>query len=358
MADRKGYLVLEDGSVFSGIITGGAGNTEGEVVFNTSMSGYEQVITDPSYAGQIVVMTYPLIGNYGVNPANTESDKPWVRGLVVNDLCDHSGHYEQEMSLEEYLEVNNLVCLRKVDTRAITRLIRERGTMGGLIVDSIEDIDTLVQKAQSIKGPAPGGYVMQVTRQDASVTGSGQRRIVLVDFGVKKSIIKSLVKRGCEVISVPADTAAEKILELKPDGVVLSNGPGDPRDCRFAVENIKDILGRVPVFGICLGHQLLALALGGNTYKMTFGHRGGNQPVKDLETGRVFITSQNHGYVVDEDSLKVPGVELSFKNINDGTVEGMRHNKLSFLSVQFHPEASPGPQDTCYLFDEFIKMTA
>jgi carbamoyl-phosphate synthase small subunit len=356
MAKKKGYLLLEDGTVYTGELIGNVDKAMGEVVFNTSMVGYEQIITDPSYAGQIIVMTYPLIGNYGVNPDNAESDRTWLRGLVVRELCSKSSHYEQKMSMEEYVLQNDLLCLTGVDTRAITRIIRSRGTMGGIILDSLENMDTLLNKPEELTEVPPEGFVMEVTRRHVSHLGSGEKRIVLLDFGTKKGIVSSFLERGCELIIVPADFSAKEILQLNPDGVVLSNGPGDPVECDYAIETAVNLLGKVPLLGICLGHQILSLALGGKTRKMVFGHRGANHPVKDLRTGRVYMTAQNHGYVVDENSLKESGAELIFVNINDGTVEGIVQRELRLLSVQFHPEASPGPQDTRFVIDDFLKM--
>jgi len=353
---QKGYLVLENGAVFEGLMLGSLAETGGEVVFNTAMVGYEQVMSDPSYAGQIVVMTYPLIGNYGINPAHMESEVMWLRGLVVRELCLEPEHYQSQMSLDQFLADKGLVCLTDVDTRALTRVLRTRGTMGGVIVPSLDDMHTLKEKARRAAKPPHGGHVLKVTSRQVRREGNGPKRVVLMDFGVKKSIISALVKRGCEVITVPADTDGGKIMEFAPHGLVLSNGPGDPRDCMYAVETVKSMLEKVPILGICLGHQLLALALGAETYKMRFGHRGGNHPVKDLHTGKVHITSQNHGYAVDEASLSRVGAYVSFRNLNDGTVEGLRHDELPVLSVQFHPEAAPGPQDTEYLFDSFLKL--
>lgn len=355
MPEQVGYLVLENGAVFQGKILGAVNTSVGEVVFNTSMVGYEQILTDPSYAGQIVVMTYPLIGNYGVNRNNLESLRSSVKGFIINDLCQGSQHYEQKMTLEEYFREEGITCLTGVDTRAITRIIRTSGTMGGVITTCLDDQDGLQEAARKLT-PPQGGYVMQVTRQGSIRMGSGKRRLVLLDFGTKKSIVDSLLARECEVIIVPANTEFSAIMAYEPHGVVLSNGPGDPQDCPYAIATARELLGKVPVFGICLGHQLLGLALGGNTRKMTFGHRGGNQPVKDLRSGRVYITSQNHGYMVDEESLAGVPVDVVFRNLNDGTVEGLMHREVPAMSVQFHPEAAPGPEDTEYLMDDFIHM--
>lgn len=356
----KGYLILEDGTQFQGTMIGNSGSTEGEVVFNTSMVGYDQIITDPSYAGQIVVMTYPLIGNYGVFSEALESARPSLKGLVIRDLCDKDGsrHYQQEDTLEDYLTKNKLPCLVGVDTRALTRIIRSKGTLGGVLSDTNDNFDELMERArQAVKPPQPG-YVLQVSSKEPRQFGRGPRRVVLIDFGTKKSIITSLVKRDCQVTVVPADATAEQILQYRPQGLVLSNGPGDPVECPYAIDTIAKLIGNMPIFGICLGHQLLALALGASTYKLRFGHRGANHPVKDLESGRIFITSQNHGYTVEAASLTGSGAEVSYINMNDGTVEGLVHNQLRLRSVQFHPEAAPGPQDTQYLFDDFVKAIA
>lgn len=349
---NKGYLVLEDGHVFEGNLLGNSAYTEGEVVFNTSAFGYEQILTDPSYAGQIVVMTYPLIGNYGVSPKYLEAERPWLKGFIVKGL-NMGEHYEKEMELQEFLQKNQLTCLTAVDTRSITKLIRSKGTMGGIITSSLDNIEAVIRKARIIT-PLAEGYVRQVSRKNILTIGSGEKRIVLVDYGTKKSIARAILNRECQLIIVPADTKASEIMALKPDGLVLSNGPGDPRQCSYAIETVKKLIGKLPILGICLGHQILALALGASTGKMTFGHRGSNHPVKDLLTNKVFITSQNHGYVVKEDSLAGINAEVWYRNLNDGTVEGIIHRELPLMSVQFHPEASPGPTDTLYIINNFL----
>jgi len=354
MTLTSGYLVLENGAVFQGKLSGAA-PAIGEVVFNTSMVGYDQIISDPSYTGQIVVLTYPLVGNYGFNRAVMESDHCCVRGLVIKELNNGANHYQQEKLFGDYLAENNLPCLSGIDTRALTRVIRTHGTMGGVITDSIDNLPQLVEQAAGYKPPVEG-YVRQATCKEITCLGKGELRIVVIDFGVKKAITKSLVNRNCQVILVPATTSAELIMELEPDGIVLSNGPGDPADCDYAIPVIRQLMGYKPMLGICLGHQLIALAWGGKTSKMVFGHRGANQPVKDLRSGRIYITSQNHGYMVNEESLSLLPVEVTFRNLNDGTVEGLQHKMLPIMSVQFHPEAAPGPLDSGFLMDEFLQM--
>lgn len=347
-----GKLVLADGSEFYGrILNPGVGC--GEVVFTTGMTGYQEVITDPSYCGQIVVMTYPLIGNYGVVSQFDQSRKPFVRGFVIDELCEQPSNYRSEGNLADYLTQNKIPCLHGVDTRAVTRKIRAHGTMRGVIVP-------LSATAAEIKGIAAAdnqtGLVKQVTTDTVCHIPANGPRVVVIDYGIKQNILRALHKQGCDVFVVPADIDATSIKALNPDGIFLSNGPGDPKSVMGSVATIQELLTYKPIFGICLGHQLLALALGGQTYKLKFGHRGSNHPVKNLATGRVHITSQNHGYAVQEDSLTGLEIEVTHRALNDGTVEGLRHRNLPIFSVQFHPEASPGPDDSEYLFEQFLSM--
>lgn len=353
---NKGYLVLENGAIFEGQLCGKIAPIAGEAVFNTSMNGYQEIITDPSYAGQILTLTYPSIGNYGCGDYGFESDKPALRGLVVKEISDLTGHYQSQWSFGEFVDKFEITCLTGVDTRAITRILRMNGTMGAIITPSLEHSEKLLEVARKGKELLDTDLVKQVSRKTSIVYGTGDTNIVLWDFGVKRNIIDSLVARGCRVTAMPAESKAEEILAQNPQGLVLSNGPGNPESCDYATAELRGLLNKIPIFGICLGHQLLALAMGGRTYKLGFGHRGANHTVKDLRTGKCMISSQNHGYAVDADSLPKDQVSISFINLNDNTVEGMRHNQLPIMSVQFHPEAAPGPQDSGYLFDEFLSM--
>ena len=352
----KGYLVLENGAVFEGQLCGKNVPIAGEAVFNTSMNGYQEIITDPSYAGQILTLTYPSIGNYGCGDYGFESERPALRGLVVKEMAELTGHYESKWTFQEFVEKYEIPCLTGVDTRAITRILRMQGTMGAIITSSLDQPEKLREVARKGKELLDTDLVKQVSRKASTVYGNGSTNIVLLDYGTKNNIIKSLLARDCRVVAMPAESTAVEIMAQNPDGLVLSNGPGNPESCGYAVEEIKKLLTSVPMFGICLGHQLLALALGGTTYKLDFGHRGGNHAVKDLRTGKCLISSQNHGYAVDADSIPRDEVCINFINLNDHTVEGMVHNKLPLMSVQFHPEATPGPRDSEYLFDEFLDM--
>ena len=351
----KAYLILEDGSVYEGENVGALREAVSEIVFNTSMTGYLEVMTDPSYAGQAVVMTYPLIGNYGICYEDMESDRPWIDGLIVRELSEVASNFRNEDSIQNFLIKNNIPCICGIDTRDLTKRLREHGTMNGFItVDSFFVVEKILQR---IKEYSVKGVVKRTsTKETYSLPGKG-KRVVLIDFGAKKNIARQLQKRGCEVIVVPCDTKAKEILKLKPDGIMLSNGPGDPKENVDIIEEIKKLYDTdIPIFAICLGHQLMALATGANTYKLRYGHRGGNHPVKDLKTGRTYISSQNHGYAVDESTLDKNICVPAFVNVNDGTNEGLRYINKKIFTVQYHPEACPGPRDSSYLFDKFIKM--
>lgn len=351
----KAYLILEDGSVYEGENVGALREAVSEIVFNTSMTGYLEVMTDPSYAGQAVVMTYPLIGNYGICYEDMESDRPWIDGLIVRELSEVASNFRNEDSIQNFLIKNNIPCICGIDTRDLTKRLREHGTMNGFItVDSSFVVEKILQR---IKEYSVKGVVKRTSTKEAySLPGKG-KRVVLIDFGAKKNIARQLQKRGCEVIVVPCDTKAKEILKLKPDGIMLSNGPGDPKENVDIIKEIKKLYDTdIPIFAICLGHQLMALATGANTYKLRYGHRGGNHPVKDLETGRTYISSQNHGYAVDESTLDKNICVPAFVNVNDGTNEGLRYINKKIFTVQYHPEACPGPRDSSYLFDKFIKM--
>lgn len=351
----KAYLILEDGSVYEGENVGALREAVSEIVFNTSMTGYLEVMTDPSYAGQAVVMTYPLIGNYGICHEDMESDRPWIDGLIVRELSEVASNFRNEDSIQNFLIKNNIPCICGIDTRDLTKRLREHGTMNGFItVDSSFVVEKILQR---IKEYSVKGVVKRTsTKETYSLPGKG-KRVVLIDFGAKKNIARQLQKRGCEVIVVPCDTKAKEILKLKPDGIMLSNGPGDPKENVDIIKEIKKLYDTdIPIFAICLGHQLMALATGANTYKLRYGHRGGNHPVKDLETGRTYISSQNHGYAVDESTLDKNICLPAFVNVNDGTNEGLRYINKKIFTVQYHPEACPGPRDSSYLFDKFIKM--
>lgn len=351
----KAYLILEDGSIYEGENVGACREAVSEIVFNTSMTGYLEVMTDPSYAGQAVVMTYPLIGNYGICYDDMESYRPWIDGLIVRELSEVASNFRNEDSIQNFLIKNNIPCICGIDTRDLTKRLREHGTMNGFItVDSSFVVEKILQR---IKEYSVKGVVKRTSTKEAySLPGKG-KRVVLIDFGAKKNIARQLQKRGCEVIVVPCDTKAKEILKLKPDGIMLSNGPGDPKENVDIIKEIKKLYDTdIPIFAICLGHQLMALATGANTYKLRYGHRGGNHPVKDLETGRTYISSQNHGYAVDESTLDKNICVPAFVNVNDGTNEGLRYINKKIFTVQYHPEACPGPRDSSYLFDKFIKM--
>jgi carbamoyl-phosphate synthase small subunit len=346
-------LVLENGLVFSGVSFGATGESFGEVVFNTGMTGYQEILTDPSYYGQIVTMTYPLIGNYGVNVDDVESRKPHVRGFVVREFAEVPSHFKSAGTLENYLQRNHIIGIAGIDTRKLTKAIRSHGTMKAVLTT----LDTPVEELRErLRNPFPRDQIDHVTTGSVYRCPGSGRRVVAMDFGMKAGVVRSLLARQCDVIVVPARTTAEEILAWQPHGVMLSNGPGNPEDADYAIETVRGLLGRVPMFGICLGHQLMALACGAKTEKMRFGHRGANHPVKDLRTGKISITSQNHGYVVNPDSLAGTDLVLTHVNQNDGTVEGLAHRKYPAFCVQYHPEARPGPDDSDGLFDEFMQL--
>lgn len=349
----RARLILEDGAIYEGTGFGASGESFGEIVFNTGMTGYQEVLTDPSYCGQIVTMTYPLIGNYGVNVDDIESAKPHVFGFVVREAADHPSNWRNMGRLAEYLAKNGIIGISGIDTRSLVKRIREKGTMRAVLTT----LETPLENLQEIlSGSLPNDQVARVTTGSVYRCPGEGPRIVAMDFGMKAGVVRSLLMRGCDVTVVPAHTTAEEILNWQPHGIMLSNGPGDPADLPHIVETVRKLLGRVPIFGICLGHQLLSLACGAKTEKLKFGHRGANHPVKDLTTGRVYITSQNHGYTVTKESLEGTGLELTHINQNDGTVEGVRHKIHPAFSVQYHPEARPGPDDSDYLFDRFMDM--
>ena len=383
---QEALVALEDGRVFRGEAFGSAGTTVGEICFNTSMTGYQEVLTDPSYRGQIVTMTYPLIGNYGVNPLDHESAEPHVRGFVVGELSPISSNWRSSGSLEQYLKKWNICAIQGVDTRALTRHLRMQGAMRACLTSELSDEAEAIKRALASPPMAGSDYVQEVTTPKAyewdtddrlsrnwTIVKSGQvdeilengqafeklppvrHHIVAYDYGIKLNILRRLRQNGFKVTVVPADTSAEDVLALKPEGIFLSNGPGDPDPLTGIHHELRKLVGKCPIFGICLGHQLLGFAYGGKTFKLKFGHRGGNQPVKDLLSGKISITSQNHGFAVDPDSLP-SNVEVTHINLNDQTVEGMRHREHPVFSVQYHPEAAPGPHDATYFFREFSSL--
>ena len=370
MKTQRALIVLEDGKVFEGSSFGASGERYGEVVFNTSLAGYQEILTDPSYKGQIVTMTYPLIGNYGVNAKDVEAGRIFLEGFVVKEACRIPSNWRSTQSLGDYLKENGIMGIEGIDTRALTRHIRLEGAMKAVM--STEDLDpkSLAKKAKASRGLVGIDLVKDVTGDKAfnwtepidwpdvkiRPEKPGSLKVVVLDCGVKYNILRHLVSRGCDVEVMPAKSSAEDILAQKADGIMLSNGPGDPAAVPYVVQTIKGLLGKMPMFGICLGQQMLGQALGGKTFKLKFGHHGGNHPVKDLKTGKTAITVQNHGFCVDIDSLNKDDIEITHINLNDNTLEGIRHKKYPVFSVQFHPEAGPGPHDATYLFDEFIDL--
>lgn len=351
----KAFLILEDGTVFSGTGIGSDKEVVSEIVFNTSMTGYLEVLTDPSYAGQAVTMTYPLIGNYGICRDDMESSRVWPDGFIVRELSRLPSNFRSTDTIQNILTEYDIPGIADIDTRALTKLLREKGTMNGMITRTeYKDLSGVMEK---LKAYATGDVVSRVTCPEKHVLEGSGLKVALMDFGAKRNIARSLNARGCEVTIYPADTPAQTIIDAKPDGIMLSNGPGDPKDCPGVIRELAKLYETdIPIFAICLGHQLMALATGADTYKMKYGHRGGNHPVRDLKTGRVYITSQNHGYVVDTDKLDPKVAVPAFVNVNDGTNEGLSYTGKKIFTVQFHPEACPGPQDSGYLFDRFIDM--
>jgi carbamoyl-phosphate synthase small subunit len=367
-------LALEDGRIFRGEGYGHPGECQGEVVFNTSLTGYQEIATDPSYAGQIVVLTNPQIGNYGTNSADNEASKPFIEGLIVREFSSVSSNWRSEQVTDEYMERFQVPVLAEIDTRALVRHLRNNGVMRGVISTQTTDVDALVAKARAIRKMDGTDLAKVVSTKQVyhfdendpryqgddpllpSMIDRPQLNVVAYDFGIKQNILRMLARENCKVTVVPAQTSAEDVLALKPDGVFLSNGPGDPEPVDYAVKSIRSMMGRVPIFGICLGHQLTGLALGGKTYKLKFGHHGGNHPVRNNVTGKVEITAHNHNFAVDPDSVNANEVDLTHVDLNDNTLEGLRHKSLPLFSVQYHPEAAPGPHDSHYLFRDFRSM--
>ena len=365
----QAILALEDGRVFRGKGYGARGEGCGEVVFNTSITGYQEIFTDPSYSGQIVVLTNPQIGNYGTNPEDNEAAKPYIEGLIVREFSAVASNWRAEQVAEEYLDRFGVPVLAEIDTRALVRHLRDHGVKRGVISMTEADPEKLIAKACALPKMDGTDLAKMVSTKDCYdwneppiATGTAvhtpppKYHVVAYDYGIKRNILRMLVGESCRVTVVPATTSAEAVLAMKPDGVFLSNGPGDPEPCTYAHDNIRRLLGRIPIFGICLGHQLIGIALGGKTFKLKFGHHGGNHPVKQLQTGKIEITAHNHNFAVNPDSLNLNEVELTHVNLNDNTLEGLRHRSLPLFSVQYHPEASPGPHDSHYLFKDFVKM--
>jgi carbamoyl-phosphate synthase small subunit len=364
------FLVLRDGRVFRGEPFGARGETSGEVIFNTAMSGYQEILTDPSYRGQIVAMTYPMIGNYGINEEDVESRRPWASGFIVRECSPVASNFRAGMSLDDYLKRHGIVGIQGIDTRALTRHLRDHGAQEGIISSTAAEPGPLLERARQLPGLVGRDLVAEVTAAEPYGWSEGlwelgrgyvappapRFRVVAYDCGIKFNILRQLRMAGCDVTVVPAGTPAEAVLERRPDGLFVSNGPGDPEGVPYLIASVRTLLGRLPIFGICLGHQILGLAGGGSTYKLKFGHHGANHPVKDLATGKVEITAQNHGFAVEPDSAARHGWEPTHVNLNDGTCEGLRHREWPAFSVQYHPEASPGPHDANYLFHRFTDL--
>ncbi len=357
----KAILALEDGTIFRGESFGAPGEAAGEVIFNTSMTGYQEILTDPSYRGQIVTMTYPLIGNYGVNRSDVESAKPQAEGFIVRRASPIASNWRGEATLQEWLKAQSTVAIEGIDTRRLTCLLRDKGALKGILSTIDQEESRLVEKARAWPGLVGRDLVKEVTCREShswpeSPAGTPRLKVAAIDCGMKANIPRMLTQWGCQVTVVPATVTSQEILRLKPDGLLLSNGPGDPEGMPYLVGAVREVIGKVPIFGICLGHQILGLALGGKTYKLKFGHHGANHPVLDIRTGRVEITAQNHGFSVDPASIPGGEVEMTHVNLNDKTCEGIRHKKLPLFSVQYHPEASPGPHDAHHLFQRFIRL--
>ncbi|MFP3916343.1 carbamoyl phosphate synthase small subunit [Lysinibacillus telephonicus] len=353
---KKRLLILEDGTVFNGIAFGSDRASQGEVVFTTGMTGYQETLSDPSFYGQIVTFTYPLIGNYGINRDDFESITPAIRGMVCRELAKQPSNFRNDISLNDYLLSQDIPGIEGIDTRKLTRIIRSKGAVKAILTAADEEVNVEEVVAKLKETPLITNHVKEVSPKAAYPSPGRGKRVVIMDFGMKHGILRELNKRDCDVLVVPYNTSAETILAWHPDGIMLSNGPGDPQDVTEGIETIRNLIGKVPIFGICLGHQLFALACGAKSFKLPFGHRGANHPVKDLRTGRTELTSQNHGYAVDEKSLEGTDLEVTHIALNDGTVEGLRHKKYPVFTVQYHPEASPGPEDSNHLFDEFIEL--
>lgn len=346
----KAKLLLEDGTIYEGESFGAEGTSFGEVVFNTSMTGYQEILTDPSYAGQVIVMTYPEIGNYGINEDDFESEKPAARGFIVKSCCEKDSHYKSKQTISQYLKKNNIIAISGIDTRTLTRKIREKGCMNCIITTS-EISDALREELIDYK--MNKDIVLSVTRKTVEKIPNNGIKMAFIDYGAKQNIINNLLEKGCDLTIFPADVAAETILSGNFDAVFLSNGPGDPQDVTYSIETLKEIIGKLPIFGICLGHQILSIVLGAKTYKLKYGHRGGNHPVINIQTNKVIMTSQNHSYAVDESTLPHNAI-VTYKNLNDGTIEGLSYPVLNIDSIQFHPEAAPGPTDANEIFDNWI----
>jgi carbamoyl-phosphate synthase small subunit len=367
---RAALLALADGRIFRGEALGAPGESSGEVVFNTSMTGYQEILTDPSYRGQMVCMTYPLIGNYGINPEDVESHRPWVNGFIVKEACPYPSSWRARVPLDAYLREHGIVGIQGIDTRALTRHLRDHGAQEGIISTEEPDAARLAERARARPGLVGRDLVTEVSVKSPhgwdeapwdlargyTTPPPPRFKVIAFDSGIKQNILRCLAGLGCQVEVMPADTPAAAVLERNPDGIFLSNGPGDPEAVPYLIETVRGLIGRAPIFGICLGNQILGLAFGGSTYKLKFGHHGGNHPVKDLATGRVEITAQNHGFAVDPGSVAKHGLVETHVNLNDGTSEGMRHRELPIFSVQYHPEASPGPHDAHYLFRRFVDL--